>query len=143
MSDVSSIATHTTKRSVSTIKRGALSDAEKERIEHLFSTLKKPYPAAIARHLNRAISTIEWHMMRNGMRSKPIQKRKLLTYQGRDGKTCYTFTPEHDAFIEARRVEGKPYSLIAKLVTAEFGFERKWYSVRTRLALLASTEGMD
>ena len=38
--------------------RGPLTDAEKERIAHLFETMKNPFPAAIARKLNRVESTI-------------------------------------------------------------------------------------
>jgi IS30 family transposase len=123
------------------LKRGPLSAAEKDRIAHLFNTMKKPFPAAIARKLNRADSTIEWHMMRNGMRKKPLQVRTKLVY----GDGYHAFTAEQDAFIEAKRAEGKgmTYKKIAELATAQFGFVRKWYSVRTRLALLASAAEME
>jgi hypothetical protein len=90
------------------IKRGPLSDDEKDRVAHLFETMKNPTASAIARKMNRLKTTIGWHMTSYGMRKKPLQVRT-------NNPTYYT--AEQDEYIEALRTEGKVYREIAALAS--------------------------
>jgi hypothetical protein len=115
------------------MKSGPLSKGEQDEIVRLRGRKKSPY--LIAKLLDRKSTTIRWFVIQQGLATGKLRPRVAIQ---RDGRTIEPYAPEHDAHITALRIAGKSYTAIAKAVTTEFGIDRKWHSVRARLALLAA-----
>src|SRR4051812_29957069 len=115
-------------------KRGKMTAEDKAEIERLATTMKKPTPGKIAAMVNRHPGTVNWYMLTRGpITRKPSRAPRAYT---RNGKTIHPYTEEHDARIEALRVEGKVYREIGEIVTREFGIERNAHSVQVRIVQL-------
>jgi len=128
---------HREKRRREDVKRGPLSDLEREEIDRLAAAMEHPTPGKIALRLNRLKSCVNWYMLTRGLLDRPRLYPRLDPYVI-NGRTIYPYRPEHDQRIEhLRRTNLRPRE-IAAIVSAEFGIPRNQHSVRVRLAVLAS-----
>lgn len=117
-------------------KRGKMCAEDKAEIERLAATMKKPTPGKIAAMVDRHPATVNWYMLTRGLITrKPGRAPHAYV---RNGKTIHPYTDEHDARIEALRVEGKVYREIGEIVTREFGIERNAHSVQVRIVQLSA-----
>lgn len=117
-------------------KRGKMTSEDKAEIERLATSMKAPTPGKIAAMVNRHPATVNWYMLTRGLITRKPH-RAPRAYM-RNGKTIYPYTEEHDARIEALRVEGKVYREIGEIVTREFGIERNAHSVQVRIIQLSA-----
>lgn len=106
---------------VGNIKRGRMTDRDKAEIIRLAETISKPTPGKIAAKINRHPATVNWFMLTRGLIERKAG-RAPRAYQ-RNGQTIYPYAVEHDARLEALRVERKPFREIAEILTAEFGIK--------------------
>lgn len=117
------------------VKRGRLSDQEREQIAEMADS-KKPV-AIIARALNRHPATVGYAMYRLGLRRL---SRRARTAYWRNGSKVVAFTPEEDAFVERLSLEGVKNKEIGERCGREFGHPRSPHTINVRLAMLASDQ---
>lgn len=123
--------------SLPNIIRGRMTEADKLEIERLATTMSKPTAGKIAHRINRHPATVKWFMLTRGLVDrKPGRAPHAYV---RNGKTIHPYTEEHDAFIEAKRVDGLPFKVIAAELTEAFGLHRTGHSVQVRLVQLTAT----
>lgn len=121
-------------------KTGRMSKEEREQIEQLAATMKKPTPGKIARRLSRHPATVNWYMLRNGLiERKPGHAPSPYM---RNGAMVYPYAPEHDRRLIELRTDkpGRPrltYREIGEILTKEFSIERDAHSVQVRMTQLA------
>jgi hypothetical protein len=117
------------------VRPGGLSKRDHE---YIFALAEQGWKAhRIARAIEKHPATVQWFMYRSGLRAP--------AYRGtdpyfRNGRMIVPFTPEHDAFIEALRVQGYGLSKIAEMATKRFGHERSPHTINCRLVMLAARE---
>jgi hypothetical protein len=119
------------------VKRGRMTAKEKAEIERLASVMKKPTPGRIAAKLNRHPATVNWFMLSRGLIERKAGRAPRA--YSRAGNTVYPYSTEHDARIEALRVEGKSFREIGEIITREFGIRRSGHSVQVRLVQLTAS----
>lgn len=112
-----------------------MSQAERDKIEELAASMKKPTPGKIARQLQRHPATVNWYMLRNGLIERPVG-HALKPYM-RNGVMVHPYTKEHDARLIELRKGGKTYREIGEILTAEFSIERDAHSTQVRMTQLA------
>jgi hypothetical protein len=118
------------------IKRGRMTQDDKNKIVELAETMAKPTPGKIARKINRHPATVNWFMLTRGLIER-TPRHAPAPYQ-RAGKTIYPYSDEQDARLEALRVEQRPFREIAEILTREFKIERTAHSVQVRLVQLTA-----
>jgi DNA-binding CsgD family transcriptional regulator len=118
------------------IKHGRMTDAERDEIERLASTMKNPTPGKIARRLNRKVSTVNWYMLTHGLIERKIVYRET-TYQRRGYTVAYYSQAADLRILELRRDNKNPRE-IAEIISGEFVRQRTGHSVKVRLVMLAS-----
>jgi len=136
----SSILEAETLAAISQANRRGLDDDDREMIERLCSTMKKPTPGKIATKIGRHVATVAWFMITNGLIDRKIQYGGPTSYiQG--GKLVFRYTEAHDKMIVALRRDGRNPRQIAEALSAAFGIKRTGHSIDVRLKMLAAYEG--
>lgn len=113
---------------------GGLSEEDHDKIFELASHGLKA--RAIARKLRKHPSTVAWFMYRTGLKVPRYASRAFM----RCGRLVKPFTPEEDAFIVARRLEGLGPTAIARMATERFGHPRNMWTIANRLTMLAARD---
>lgn len=96
--------------------------------------------AQIAMRLQRHPSGVMYHVLRAGVRQKPLPQG--LGDYVRNGRTVRRFTPEQDAFIEQLDMQAVPRVEICRRYEAQFGHKRAPNSIKLRLMQLAAQEAL-
>lgn len=118
------------------IKRGRLTAPEKDEIVRLAE--KGLSGGRIAQKLNRHPATINWAMLRLGLR-QPTLYATTKAYS-RNGTPVVPFGEPEDEVLTALRVAGLTTTKIAERLTERFGHRRSAHTVNMRLVLLANAE---
>lgn len=118
------------------MKRGPMTAGEKAEIERLALSLRHPTASAIARRLNRHISTVTWYLLTRNLIERRPGRSPARPYTRRDGVTLYPWSPAEDARLIELRVEGKSYPAIGRILAAEFGTRRDAHKVHVRNVIL-------
>lgn len=119
------------------LRRGQLSDADKEQIRELAS--KGLGPTKIAKQIGRHPSTVNWFTYVEGLRAPTPSPDYPKSYL-RNGRRVHRFTREEDEFIERHRADGLTVGEIARAASSRFGTERTGHAISLRLTMLAARE---
>ena len=120
------------------MKRGRMTAEEKAEIERLALTLRKPSASAIARRLNRHISTVTWYLLTRNLIERPAGRSPPRPYTRRDGVTLYPWSPAEDARLIELRTAGHSYPQIGRMLAEEFGTHRDAHKAHVRNVILTA-----
>ncbi|UZE47936.1 hypothetical protein ONR75_24170 [Rhodopseudomonas sp. P2A-2r] len=111
----------------------------RDKIDELAAAMKKPSAGKIAQQLNLKHGTVYWFMLTRGILQKKPASYRQRAYT-RNGVTINPYSPDHDRFMLALRVEGKSMSAIAEALVEKFGIPRTSHSVSNRIIMLSAAD---
>lgn len=116
---------------------GALTDADKTRIEELAATGLNAYQ--IAERIERHQSTVQWFMYANGLQAPKPAPQKATSYV-RNGRVVHRYSAAEDELITSLRAKGSGLADIARRASEQFGTARTSHTIHVRLTMLGARD---